>query len=108
MAAISDQLTLAASEQFVNRGRDLITELAQLRDRMETYAAIFEERGGQSRFTSQKHEGQDLTPEQLAENERLDELGIIALDIVVLRNDLAAFLDAGKLAKLNRLRADYT
>lgn len=107
MAATSDQLTLSSSEQFVNKGRDVITELAQLVDRLNTFSAIFEERGGQSRFTSQKI-ANPSTPAEIAANARLDELGIMALDMVVLRNDLAAFLDAGKLAKLNRLRLDYT
>lgn len=107
MSATSDHLTLGSSEQFANRGRDEMTSFAQLVDRLNTYAAIFEERGGQSRFTSQKM-ADPQTPEQIAANDRLDELGSMVLDIVVLRNDLVAFLDAGKMAKLNRLRLDYT
>jgi hypothetical protein len=107
MAALSDHLTLAASDQFVQHGRDLITDLAKNRDAINTYAAVFEERGGQSRFTSQKI-ADPQTAEDQAFNDRLDELGIMALDIVVLRNDLDAFFDAGKSAKLNRLRTDYT
>lgn len=107
MAALSDHLTLGASESFVNRGRDLITALAQNLDQLNTYAAIFEERGGESRFDSQKI-ADPQTPEDLELNARLEELGTMALDVVVLRNDLATFFDAGKLAKLNRLRADYT
>lgn len=107
MSALSDHLTLNASDQFVQHGRDLITNLAKNLDQLNTYAAVFEERGGQSRFTSQKVPNAQ-TPEDIALNARLDELGIMALDIVVLRNDLDAFLDAGKLAKLNRLRTDYT
>lgn len=107
MPVTIDQNNLQSSQQFVEAGRDLVTRYAQLWADHKQYAAIFEARSGATRFTDQKHVGENLTEQQLADNAALDEMADIALKVVTLHNDLNAFWTAPRLAILDQLRTDY-
>jgi hypothetical protein len=75
-------------EQFHNRGRDIVTEFAKAMDDFNSYARVFEVRGGAVGLG--------------------EEFGEPTEAMVVLRNDLAAFFAANNRQQvLDLYRADY-
>lgn len=85
-------MAMSPEEQarFFNRGRDLMTGLAQVVEQLDAYAETFEARGGAAELGDY---GNDTTA------------------IVYLRNDLDQFLDehdnGAKRVTMARLRQDY-
>lgn len=97
-------------EQFATMGLDILTEWAQVTERMVTFAAIFEARGGLHQFENAKFvaEGDaELTDEQVAYNARLDELGAAALDIVMHHNELLEWYTPTRRVRVAVRRTDY-
>ncbi len=80
-------MTTEDAQQFHNRGRDIITKLADAADDFRAYARVFEVRGGAA---------------------GMPELGIETEGIVVLHNDLVAFLALNNRQQtLDLYRHDY-
>lgn len=85
------------AEQFHNRGRDIVTNLAKAMDDFRAYARVFEIRGGALEINAQSNEDDAA-------------LGANTEEIVVLQNELVAFFTANDNARqhvLDKYRTDY-
>lgn len=80
-------------EQFHNRGRDIVTQLAKAMDDFRAYARVFEIRGGALGMDALDPEGK---------------YGVPTEGLVVLHNDLVSFLGQnGRQQLLDKYRTDY-
>lgn len=85
------------AEQFYNHGRDIVTILASAIDDFEAWSRVFEIRGG--KLAIDEASAQDDP-----------QLGSNTEEIVVLRNNLRAFLDANNKQwqnVLDKYRTDF-
>jgi hypothetical protein len=101
---------MSAPEAFADTGLALLTQWAQVTDQLITFAAAYEARGGANQFNNAKAvaaEGEELTPEQISSNVKLDESSAAALDVVTHHNELIAWYDAGRRVRVAIRRTDY-
>lgn len=101
---------MSTPHEFATRGVTLLTQWAQITEQLMTYAPVYEARGGGNIFEDAKiepEEGQQLTPEDVAYNESLDEAAAAALDVVVHHNELVEWYNATRRQRVNIRRVDY-
>lgn len=97
-------------EEFANHGLNLLTQWQQNYEQLVAFASVFEARGGMNQFNNAKAvaaQGEELTPEQVAGNARLDAESFAALDVVTHFNELKVWYDAGRQARVAIRRLDY-